>query len=171
MTEKQSRRDKKSRKDYRKDTRRKDYRKDSRKDSRKMRKTMRRLHSNRDKNIFVKTFLEILNMVKLYHWKTHSYSEHKATDELYSNLNEHMDTFVEVLMGKDESRIQMLEDKIHLIDLNNIRDFKSKIYAFREFLINMNMHLNPNKDSDLLNIRDEILGDINQFLYLLTLHK
>lgn len=155
---KQSRKDKKLRKSRKAATRR-------------MRKTVRRLHSNRDKNVFVKTFLEILNMVKLYHWKTQSYSEHKATDELYSNLNEHMDNFVEILMGKDESRIKLLEDKIQLIDMSNIRDFKEKIYAFREFLINMNMHLSASKDSDLLNIRDEILGDINQFLYLLTLHK
>ena len=27
-------------------------------------------------------FLEMLNMVKLYHWKTYSFSTHKATDEL-----------------------------------------------------------------------------------------
>jgi hypothetical protein len=82
-----------------------------------------------------------------------------------------MDTFIEILMGKDESRIKMLEDNIQLMDISNIRDFKEKIYAFREFLINMNMHLSQHTDSDLMNIRDEILGDINQFLYLLTLHK
>jgi hypothetical protein len=145
-----------------------------RKENRKVRKrvgTRRRMHSNRDKNMFVKVFLEILNMVKLYHWRTRSYSEHKATDDLYSNLNSHMDTFVEILMGKDESRIRMLEKKIKLIDLSNTHDFKEKIYGFRQFLIDMNMHLNANNDSDLLNIRDEILGDINQFLYLLTLNK
>ena len=33
-------------------------------------------------------FMEILMMIKLYHWKTHSYSTHKATDELYSKLND-----------------------------------------------------------------------------------
>jgi hypothetical protein len=145
--------------------------KKSRKVSRKLRKTVRKMHSNRDKSMFVKTFLEILNMVKLYHWRTHSYSEHKATDDLYSNLNGHMDTFIEILMGKDESHIRMLEKKIQLIDLSNKTDFKAKIYEFREFLIDMNMHLNSSRDSDLLNVRDEILGDINQFLYLLTLHK
>jgi len=167
MAARQSKRDKKDRREKKS---RKEYR--TRKVStRKMRKTMRKLHSNRDKNLFVKTFLEILNMVKLYHWKTHSYAEHKATDDLYSKLNEHMDTFIEILMGKDESRIKMLEDNIQLMDISNIRDFKEKIYAFREFLINMNMHLSQHTDSDLMNIRDEILGDINQFLYLLTLHK
>jgi hypothetical protein len=31
--------------------------------------------------------------------------------------------------------------------------------------------LDKERDSDLLNIRDEILADVNQFLYLLTLTK
>ena len=167
----QSRKEDRKRESRKEDRKRESRKEDRKRQSRKLRKTVRRLHSNRDKNIFVKTFLEILNMVKLYHWKTHSYAEHKATDDLYSNLNEHMDTFIEILMGKDESRIRLLEDNIKLMDINNIRDFKDKIYGFREFLINMNMHLSSNTDTDLLNIRDEILGDINQFLYLLTLHK
>ena len=32
-------------------------------------------------------FLRMLNTVKLFHWRTFSYPEHKATDELYANLN------------------------------------------------------------------------------------
>ena len=35
----------------------------------------------------VSMFLQMLNTVKLYHWKTTSYAQHKATDELYSKLN------------------------------------------------------------------------------------
>ncbi len=42
----------------------------------------------------------MLNTIKLYHWKTTSYSEHKATDELHERLSGHIDTFVEVLLGK-----------------------------------------------------------------------
>ena len=49
-------------------------------------------------------FMEMLMMVKLYHWKTHSFATHKATDELYAKLNEHIDTFIEVLLGKTEIR-------------------------------------------------------------------
>ena len=48
----------------------------------------------------VTMFLQMLNTVKLYHWKTTSYSQHKATDELYSNLNENIDSFVEIMLGK-----------------------------------------------------------------------
>jgi hypothetical protein len=124
---------------------------------------------NARKSNIVKVFLELLNMVKLYHWKTHSYSQHKATDDLYSSINEHMDDFIEVLMGKDEGRIQMIEKKLDIIDLTNIHNFKTRIYEYREFLINMHTYLSDKTDTDLLNIRDELLGDVNKFLYLLTL--
>jgi DNA-binding ferritin-like protein len=43
-------------------------------------------------------FLSLLNTVKIYHWKTYSYATHKATDELYSKLNENIDRFMEVLL-------------------------------------------------------------------------
>jgi DNA-binding ferritin-like protein len=39
-------------------------------------------------------FLEMLLMIKLFHWKTHSYATHKATDELYTKLNANMDSFL-----------------------------------------------------------------------------
>ena len=122
-----------------------------------------------DKSHIVKVFLEMLNTVKLYHWKTHSFAQHKATDELYEKLNEGIDEFIEVLMGKDESRIKMMEKRINLIDPSNIRDFKARIYEYRTFLTDFNMYFDAKKDSDLLSIRDTILGHINQFLYLSTL--
>ena len=116
----------------------------------------------------VRVFLEILNMIKLFHWKTQSYAQHKATDALYANLNTNIDKFVEVLIGKSKKRIQMLDKKINLIDPNNDKEFKTKIYEYREFLINLDKGLNKKRDTDLISIRDDILVDINQFLYLMT---
>jgi len=127
--------------------------------------------NNREKSNIIKMFLQVLNMVKLYHWKTHSFSQHKATDELYERLNENIDKFVEILLGKDQSRVKMLEKRIDLTDSDNLKDFKSKIFEYRTFLTDMNMFFDSKKDSDLLSVRDEILGDINQFLYLLTFDK
>jgi len=139
--------------------------------SRTMKRFSKRSISNETKSRIVQTFLEMLNTVKLYHWKTHSYAQHKATDELYSELNKKIDTFVEILLGKDESRIKMVEKRSRLIDSKNTTDFKSQIYEYREFLIDISKFFDEKRDSDLLSIRDEILGHINQFLYLMTFNK
>ena len=116
-------------------------------------------------------FFEMLLMVKLFHWKTHSYATHKATDELYTKLNDDMDKFIEVLLGKTGSRIDLIGHKtISLIDLSSPEQLKSKIESYKSYLVGLtnNKGLSSMTNTDLLNIRDEILGDMNQFLYLLT---
>ena len=121
------------------------------------------------KTHIVQQFMNMLNTVKIYHWNTHSYPEHKATDELYSRLNEHIDMFVEVMLGKDGSRIRRINSLPTLVGTENKSALEKKVASYKHFLIELNHALMPERDSDLLNIRDEILGDMNQFTYLLTL--
>jgi len=116
-------------------------------------------------------FLEMLMMIKLFHWKTHSYATHKATDELYESLNGNIDKFIEVLLGKTGTRIDLMGHKtISLIDLNSQQQLESRIEYFKSYLVGLtnNKTISSMSNTDLLNIRDEILGNLNQFLYLLT---
>lgn len=125
---------------------------------------------NFQREITVK-FLEILLMIKLFHWKTTSYATHKATDELYASLNKNIDDFIEVLLGKSGSRTDLLSNKsIALIDLNSQEQLKSKIDSIKGYLVGLNSNkaLRTMSNNDLFNIRDEILSDLNKFLYLLT---
>ena len=122
------------------------------------------------KDIAIK-FLEMLMMVKLYHWRTTSYATHKATDELYTSLNGNIDKFIEVLLGKAGNRIDVIGPKsFSLIDIDSQAKLKQKIEGFKGYLVGLNNNkvIGIMSNSDLLNIRDEILGDLNQFLYLLT---
>ena len=127
-------------------------------------------YNNFNKEITV-NFLEMLMMIKLFHWKTHSFATHKATDELYESLNKNIDNFIEVLLGKTGTRIDLMGHKtISLIDLNSQEQLKSRIEYFKSYLVNLtnNKTIKSMTNTDLLNIRDEILGDLNKFLYLLT---
>jgi DNA-binding ferritin-like protein len=120
----------------------------------------------------VTMFLQMLNTVKLYHWKTHSYAQHKATDQLYDELNDNIDTFVETMLGKKGDRVNLTGQKtIPLLDYTDVTNFKKEVEKYKTFLIDMNKDagLNITNNSDLLNIRDELLGNLNQFTYLLTL--
>jgi DNA-binding ferritin-like protein len=119
-------------------------------------------------------FFEMLLLIKLFHWKTYSYATHKATDELYSKFNENMDKFIEVLLGKTGMRIDLTNKKqISLYDLSNTPQLVNKVNSFKNYLVNLtnNKAIKVMTNSDLLNIRDEMLGDMNQFLYLLSFNK
>jgi DNA-binding ferritin-like protein len=116
-------------------------------------------------------FLEMLLMVKLFHWKTTSYATHKATDDLYTKLNANIDEFVEVLLGKTGMRTDLMSNKnIRLVDLSSAESLKREIEAFKGYLVSLNDNAAMKKmsNTDLYNVRDTILGDMNQFLYLLT---
>jgi hypothetical protein len=136
-------------------------------------KANKTLRNNKKKSYspqhIVTMFLQMLNTVKLYHWKTSNYAQHKATDELYTNLNSNIDTFVEVMLGKTGSRVNLTGQKsIPLLDYTNVEDFKKEIARYKMFLTGMSADASLNANTDLMNIRDELLSNLNQFTYLLT---
>jgi len=107
------------------------------------------------------TFLEFLNIVKMYHWNTRSYAEHKATDNLYEELGKNIDHFVEIMLG--DKRLPTMKTKIIILNTNKAT-FVAKVNKFKSFLLNLKMA------PDLMNIRDELLANVDQFLYLLSQH-
>lgn len=118
-------------------------------------------------------FLEMLHTIKLFHWKTTGFAVHKATDDLHSKLSDNVDSFVEVMLGKHGGRINMQSQQpLTVRDYGSSASgaFKEEMNKYKELLQGLTSTLDASKDSDLLNIRDEMLGHINQFLYLLTLH-
>lgn len=129
-------------------------------------------NNKKEKSILINHFLELLLIVKVYHWKTHSYAEHKATDEYYKQLNENIDRFVEVMLGKKESRLNMKNKSIVFSDPSNKTEFIKLMNKYIELLQDkMSLYINISRNTDLLTIRDEILADSNQLLYLLTFNK
>jgi DNA-binding ferritin-like protein len=122
-----------------------------------------------------KNFLELLMAIKLYHWKTHSYAVHKATDDLYGELNTNIDKFVEVLLGKTSIRTNLVKQKtIQLLDLTSKAQLIQLVKNFKHYLVGLSNNkfmLQTMSNTDLLNIRDELLANLNQFLYLLTLNE
>jgi hypothetical protein len=109
------------------------------------------------------------DQVKLYHWQTMSYPRHKATDDLVGALDEHIDSFVETYMGKYGRPV--LKGRDATIRLENIHDKNSP--ALIQHAVQWLTHTLPKQlkstDTDLLNIRDEIVGTLNKTLYLFTL--
>ena len=120
----------------------------------------------------VELFFEMLHTIKLYHWKTTNYAQHKATDELHGKLSENTDKFVEIMIGKlptSRERIQYRGDSIPIYDFQSKQEFIKKLEHYISMLQDFNNRFDTKIDSDLLNIRDEMLGDINQTLYLFSL--
>lgn len=132
-------------------------------------KILKSKSSTFEKNITV-VFFEMQLMVKLFHWNTKSYATHKATDEFYGKLSDNIDRFIEVLLGKLNDRIDLKSKKTINLYCVNDDEFKIKLTEFKFLLHELSdKTMGLLMGEDLLTIRDEILADVDQLLYLLTL--
>ena len=118
--------------------------------------------------MIVTNLLTLQNQVKIHHWQTKSYAEHQALGGAYDALTEQIDEFIEVFMGK-YGRIESRDGfKIELSNYNDLAtvDFVDK---YINYLVNELPKGLEESDTDLFNIRDEMLAQLNKLKYLLTL--
>ena len=110
---------------------------------------------------------ELQNQVKYIHWQTKSYAQHQALGRVFDSITELIDTFVETLMGK-YGRPSTKGQKFEMFDLEdvNIEEWTGGVC---DLLISFSDVLDDVQDTDLLNVRDEMLQEFNQLKYLLTL--
>lgn len=115
-------------------------------------------------------FLSFLNQLKIYHWQTFSYAQHKALGNAYEDLDELFDTFIETYLGKYGKNYENKQYSFTLDSLKEDTDVKKVFQQKKLALLNyLRNDLLSENDKDLLNIADEIEGRINHLQYLLDL--
>jgi hypothetical protein len=125
-------------------------------------------------------FLELLNTIKIYHWSTLSYPTHKATDELHTKLSELVDSFIEIYIGHCARGGRGAGAGVPVFRFKSEKDASIEFCeckspdAFCKVLDDNIVHLEGLTDklhgyTDLVNIRDEMVGALAQALYLLRL--
>lgn len=116
----------------------------------------------------VSPLIQFQEQLRIFHWQTGSYAQHKAFGKAYENIGDLVDQFIEVLMGK-HGKLEAEGGKYE-IELANFKEgnVDGVLNEFISYLETFDSELDE-KDSDLLNIRDEIKSEVNRLKYLLTL--
>jgi len=112
--------------------------------------------------------VQIQLQFKFLHWQTFGDAKHRAYGGIYDLLGDLIDKFAEAMMGKYGRFDFDPEFSIMFQDIKSL-SVQSFMDGITEFLVGMTDQLDSRYDTDLLNIRDEMLADINQLKYLLTL--
>jgi DNA-binding ferritin-like protein len=116
----------------------------------------------------VNFFLTLQAQLKIMHWQTKGYARHKALDDTLGELYDLVDTFVEEAMGK-YGRFK-LENETKTIKLSNISELEIKSFCDTSIeALNQYNDQFEDVDTNLFNIRDEMIGLFNKLKYLLTL--
>lgn len=121
-------------------------------------------------NVIVHSFLNFQVMLKIYHWQTTSYPRHIASDALFGKISASIDKFVEILQGSRDKRVVLNANQTI-----NLRNFDDKsglnlLYGFKDWIEEELTRYINSEETDLINLRDEMLADINQTLYLFSLN-
>jgi DNA-binding ferritin-like protein len=118
----------------------------------------------------VNFFFHLREQIKLFHWQTTSFSMHKATDGVIEALDQSIDKYVETYMGtygRPKMTPKTSTVTVQNMGAKNIKQFVQA--AIRYLQTELVKGLKPS-DTDLMNIRDEMLGELNQLMFLFTLH-
>lgn len=118
--------------------------------------------------MFITKFINLQNQIRIFHWQTKSYSEHKSLGSLYEGLDPLIDEFVEVYFGKNGIRKASETFNVSLANYGDATPV-AVIDDAISFLITELPTLLESEDTELLNIRDEMVALLNQTKYLMTL--
>jgi len=114
-------------------------------------------------------FFTLRSQIKLYHWQTYQFARHKATDDLITALDELMDNYVEVYMGKyGRPKMTSTTNSTSIKNMSESTAVSFVRGAIKYLETTIVKRLKPT-DTDLVNIRDEMLSNLNKLLYLFTL--
>jgi hypothetical protein len=126
-----------------------------------------------DVSVLILTFMEMLNTIKIFHWSTLSYPSHIATDNLHTKMSELVDSFIEQYIGgvgggkSPVFRGSGRNRSIPFYGCKSLEHLRCKLSEYKTFLNSLSERLHG--VPELLNIRDEMIGTIDQAVYLLRL--
>ena len=102
---------------------------------------------------------------KLFHWSTVNFAAHESSGALANDMFEKMDSLVESMLSKcEKSALQtfQLELKVSAAEFRNtLRQVQSMLRSLDSRQSSPFAH-----ETQILNLRDDILSSIDKFLYL-----
>jgi DNA-binding ferritin-like protein len=120
----------------------------------------------------ITNLLTIQNQMRVFHWQTQkkpgSFAQHDAFGKAYEALDPLIDDFIEIFQGKNGAIMGRDGFVLKLENLSsNPKDTIEEYITFLRETIGQS--LEPDFDSDLLNIRDEMMAVLNQTKYRLNM--
>lgn len=119
---------------------------------------------------FAVELLSFRTTLKMYHWTTFKYSRHIATCGFLDTLDTAIDTMIETYSGKHGRPIIAPKESMTIAVYNlGDRDLPLLLERMETYLLKtVPTYLAPD-DTDMVNLRDDLLGHVRKLMYLITL--
>lgn len=107
---------------------------------------------------FIGILFQSRDAMHIAHLQTTSFAEHKALNGYYDGILDLTDKFSEVYFGRNKRVEIIIPESKNMDAISHLKEMQKIVDGERD-----------NYSSEIQNIMDEMLGLINQTLYLLTL--
>ncbi len=114
---------------------------------------------------YIQLLLQFRTDIKLFHWQTKSFAHHKISDELLGSIDDLSDKLVEAICGLYGTRPEMTDQTIII---RNVTETEQMIANIKLVATELKKTSQIMENSDIANIRDELLGSMDKTLYLLS---
>ena len=115
----------------------------------------------------ISPLVQFQQQIRIFHWQTDSYAEHKAFGKTYEELDSLIDEFIETFMGVFGRSKPTTTFQITLKPLSDRNVVDIVISDFVNYLDDLSSDIKNH--TDLLNLRDSLRGEVNKLRYLLSL--
>jgi hypothetical protein len=116
---------------------------------------------------YITRLLTLQNQLRIFHWQCDKHSQHESFGKTYEELDPLIDSFIEEFMGL---RGKIKKEGGFNIELKNFDeiDYLNFLNEYINYLIIELPQNLSETDTNLFNLRDEILGSLQKLKYLLT---
>lgn len=113
--------------------------------------------------------LSLQNQLQTWHWQSESFAQHEAFGKTYSGMSDIIDEFVEVYVGAYwRESIEDCNFSVKTVDIKNTEP-QTVVDAYIE-MFNEEVMKDIHNNTELVNIKDEIVGVLRKLKYLLTMN-
>lgn len=105
---------------------------------------------------------------KIFHWQTTKYANHQAAGALFDSITKLTDDFIEKFIGVYGRPRFASGSSVPVTDMTKGR--MTQTIELAKAFLTTTVQKYVAKNTELQNIRDEILAELDQAMYLLTLN-
>ena len=124
----------------------------------------RNIHSN----YIVKKLMEISHNIQLIYETNNSIIPECVFNEIFSRINTYVKIFITNFSKLPANQISKIESTIKNIKYNNEFTLRSKLFEYIQILNELNLLIDQKKNKNIMETRDNIIDEIQRFIYFLN---
>lgn len=117
----------------------------------------------------VSLLIFLQNHVRMFHWRTDSYSKHRISERLYRDLGPTIDKFVELTIAAQGTAVALPQEipmTLNALDVRGLIDLLRKARTAMS-VKESTFAVLCTENMDLASVRDELLEHMGRAIYLL----